>query len=350
MKNSPPEHSPILIYSDGGAIGNPGPGGYGAIVQIDGTELELSQGFRLTTNNRMELLGVITALEHTADKGRSRPTVVTTDSRYVVDAMEKGWAKKWRANGWKRNKRDKALNPDLWAKMLDNAESRTVSFKWVKGHAGHPENERCDALVKLASSASPSEKIEDTGYTGKPAIASVPQPSLISDQMSNPQSEKPITPSLSHVDSSGQARMVDVGPKEITERSATASCEVRMTPETLRLVQAGGIDKGDVIATAKIAGISAAKRTHELIPMCHNIPLSQVDVRIDAMSDGKGLRIAAMAKASWRTGVEMEAMTACSIAALTVYDMCKSAERGITITDLRLRRKSGGKSGDYSAD
>ncbi len=339
-----------MIFTDGGAIGNPGPGGYGAIIKVDGSEEELSQGYSLTTNNRMELLGVIAALEHTADKGSSRPTVVTTDSRYVVDAMQKGWAKKWRANGWKRNKRDKALNPDLWSRLLSISDSRAVSFKWIKGHAGHLENERCDALAKAASNAPPDKQIDDAVYVGKSSDTSNPHPALIPDQTHPPESESPTAPRLSHIDSAGQARMVDIGDKDVTERSATASCEVRMTPETLKLVQAGGIPKGDVIATAKIAAISAAKRTHELIPMCHSIPLSQVDVHIDPMPDERGLRIAALAKATWRTGVEMEAMTACSVAALTVYDMCKSAERGITITNLRLRRKSGGKSGDYSAD
>ena len=144
--------------------------------------------------------------------------------------------------------------------------------------------------------------------------------------------------------------MVDVGGKEITERVATATCDVLMSDKTLSLVRSGGIGKGDVIATAKLGGVMGGKRTAELIPMCHNIPISQIEVEIEELDDGSGLRIEATAKATWRTGVEMEAMTAASIAALTVYDMCKSAERGITVTNLRLIRKSGGKSGDYVAD
>ncbi len=152
---------------------------------------------------------------------------------------------------------------------------------------------------------------------------------------------------LTHIDSSGEARMVNVGDKAITERVATASCEVVMSAKTLSLIRSGGIGKGDVIATAKLAGVMGGKRTAELIPMCHNIPISQIEVDIEELADGKGLRIEATARATWRTGVEMEAMTAASIAALTVYDMCKSAERGIRVTELRLLHKSGGKSGDY---
>ncbi len=157
-------------------------------------------------------------------------------------------------------------------------------------------------------------------------------------------------PTLTHIDSSGEARMVDVGGKEITDRVATAACDVLMSETTLSLVRSGGIGKGDVIATAKLAGVMGGKRTAELIPMCHNIPISQIEVEIEGLDDGSGLRVEATARATWRTGVEMEAMTAASIAALTVYDMCKSAERGIRVTNLRLIRKSGGKSGDYVAD
>ena len=154
-------------------------------------------------------------------------------------------------------------------------------------------------------------------------------------------------PELTHIDSSGEARMVDVGGKGITDRVATAGCEVKMSEKTLSLVRSGGIGKGDVISTAKLAGVMGGKRTAELIPLCHNIPISQIEVDIDELVDGSGLGIEATARASWRTGVEMEAMTAASIAALTVYDMCKSAERGIRVTGLRLLRKSGGKSGEY---
>ena len=341
----------VEIFTDGGAVGNPGPGGYGAVIRVDGIAREMSAGYRLTTNNRMELMGVITAIEATADVGMDNLTTVTTDSRYVIDGIEKGWAVKWRANGWMRTKREKALNSDLWGKLLDVLDGRDVKFKWVKGHSGHVENERADELVRGASGLPEDMLLEDSGYTGK----EVSSMDMLSGEVSRDDVAKDLDVGdegrkLTHLDSSGEARMVDVNDKAITERRATASCEVLMEGATLDLILSGGIGKGDAISTAKLAGVMAAKRTAELIPMCHNVPISQVEVRIDRLPSGKGLGIAASVRASWRTGVEMEAMTAVSVAALTVYDMCKSAERGIRISNVRLRRKSGGKSGDYVAD
>jgi ribonuclease HI len=137
----------ITLYTDGACSGNPGPGGYGAILSYNGKEKELSGGFLNTTNNRMELMGVIVGLESL--KEQCEVTVVS-DSKYVVDAMRNGWALKWRANGWKRNNKDKALNPDLWARLLDVCAKHVVKFTWVNGHAGHPQNERCDRLAVSA--------------------------------------------------------------------------------------------------------------------------------------------------------------------------------------------------------
>ena len=134
----------VTIYTDGACIGNPGPGGYGAILIYEGRRRELSGGFRLTTNNRMEMLAAIAGLD-----ALKEPCAVTlySDSRYVVDAMEKGWAERWRANGWRRNKKERAVNPDLWERLLDLAAKHSVAFKWVPGHAGHRENERADQLA-----------------------------------------------------------------------------------------------------------------------------------------------------------------------------------------------------------
>lgn len=137
----------VVIYSDGACSGNPGPGGYGVILSFSGVKKELSGGFRHTTNNRMELMGAIVGLETL--KERCCVTLVT-DSRYVVDGIEKGWAKRWRANGWMRNKKDAAINPDLWERFLSALDKHVVVFKWVRGHNGHPENERCDALAVAA--------------------------------------------------------------------------------------------------------------------------------------------------------------------------------------------------------
>lgn len=141
--------------------------------------------------------------------------------------------------------------------------------------------------------------------------------------------------------------MVDVSGKKITAREALAKAKVKMAPETLKLVKKGGIKKGDVLAVAQVAGIMAAKKTHELIPMCHPLEITGVDINF-AINDKKSIiEIEAAVRTMDRTGVEMEALSAVSVAALTIYDMCKAVERGIRITDVRLVRKSGGKSGTY---
>jgi len=152
----------VIVYTDGGAIGNPGPGGYGAVILQAGQRKELSGGYRLTTNNRMELTAAIEALS-----ALEKPSQVTlhTDSKYLVDAVTQGWAKRWRANGWKRNKSDKALNPDLWQKLLTLLEKHQVEFVWVKGHAGNRENERCDRLAVQAAKG--KNLLEDKGYTSQ---------------------------------------------------------------------------------------------------------------------------------------------------------------------------------------
>ncbi len=140
----------VTIYSDGACSGNPGPGGYGVLLSCNGHVKELSGGYRHTTNNRMELMGAIVGLETL--KERCSVTMVT-DSRYVVDGIEKGWARKWKAKGWMRNNRDPAINPDLWERLLKAVEKHAVRFSWVRGHNGHPENERCDDLAVAAASA-----------------------------------------------------------------------------------------------------------------------------------------------------------------------------------------------------
>ena len=151
---------------------------------------------------------------------------------------------------------------------------------------------------------------------------------------------------LTHFDAAGNAAMADVGAKPATERTATAKVRVTMRPETLRMIVAGEARKGDVFGVARLAGIMAAKRTADLIPLCHPLPISAVAVEL-AADGADGVAIAATVKTTGRTGVEMEALTAASVAALTVYDMCKAVDRGMRIEALRLTHKSGGKSGEF---
>ncbi|HEX2957583.1 MAG TPA: ribonuclease HI [Chitinispirillaceae bacterium] len=139
----------VEIFSDGACSGNPGPGGFGVILRFNGAEKELSGGYKNTTNNRMELMGAIVGLESLKE-----PCDVTlvTDSQYLVNAVEKGWARKWRAAGWMRNSKERALNHDLWERLLNVLEKHKVRFQWIRGHAGHAENERCDKLAVNAAS------------------------------------------------------------------------------------------------------------------------------------------------------------------------------------------------------
>lgn len=155
--------------------------------------------------------------------------------------------------------------------------------------------------------------------------------------------EKPAT--LSHLDAEGRITMVDVGAKPVTQRTAEASGFVKMSPATVAAIRERRTPKGDPLETARLAGILAAKRTAELIPLCHSLALSHADVQITL--SGAGAHLTATATTSAQTGVEMEALTAVSVAALTLYDMCKAIDRGMTITDIRLERKSGGRSGEW---
>ena len=145
---SKPKPGTIMIYTDGGCLENPGPGGYGAIIVEGDRQIELSGGFRLTTNNRMELMACITALK--ALKAPS-DVILHSDSSYVVNGIGKGWARRWRANNWMRTKSETAENRDLWEQLLSLCDLHRVAFVWVRGHAGHPENERCDELATAAA-------------------------------------------------------------------------------------------------------------------------------------------------------------------------------------------------------
>jgi len=153
---------------------------------------------------------------------------------------------------------------------------------------------------------------------------------------------------FTHFDAEGRAVMVDVSDKAETERTATAAGSVLMRPETLRLILDGGVKKGDVLSVARLAGIMGAKRTPDLIPLCHPLMLTSVKVELTCDPDRNAVDITATCKLKGQTGVEMEALTAVSVAALTVYDMCKAVDRGMTITAVRLLHKAGGKSGDWT--
>lgn len=157
-----PKSGEVSIYTDGGARYNPGPGGYGIVQIYNGEKKELSGGYQLTTNNRMELMGCIVALREL--EYRDKPVTLYSDSSYVVNGIVKGWAKSWRKKGWIKSDKKPAINPDLWSELLDLVENLTVTFQWVKGHAGNPMNERCDELA--VASARRDGLPVDVGYVG----------------------------------------------------------------------------------------------------------------------------------------------------------------------------------------
>jgi cyclic pyranopterin phosphate synthase len=283
----------ISIYTDGACLGNPGPGGWGAIVQRNGEETELAGHEDGTTNNRMEVMASIKGLEATPEGSM---VTLYSDSQYLVNTMTKGWKRR--------------ANVDLWTRLDTLVAKRDVAWEWVRGHAGHPENERADKLA--------------TGMAGTSGNGS----------------------RLSHVDEQGKVKMVDVGWKPETEREAVARGSVVMQKQTLELIKEGEVEKGDVLSVARIAGIMGAKRTSELIPLCHPLPLDQVVVELDLDEKNSQVLITATARTTAKTGVEMEALTAVTVAALTIYDMCKAVDRGIRIESIQLMRKRGGKSGD----
>ena len=306
----------IDIYTDGSCLKNPGgPGGWAAIVVEGDSKRILSGSDPNTTNNRMEVEAAIGGLE-AIPKGSS--AIVHSDSTYLVNTMTKNWKRK--------------KNTDLWGRLDSLVAGRRVQWKWVRGHAGHPLNEEADRIANQAA--------ESVANGGKGTSSTASNRASSRSVNAAPKQE------LTHLDSQGRAQMVDVGDKAVTRREAVARGFVAMKPETLALITGGKVEKGDVLATARLAGIMAAKQTATLIPLCHPLPISRVTVDLTPDADQGGVAIEASVRTEGKTGVEMEALTAVSVAALTVYDMCKAVDRGMRIQSVRLAKKTGGQSGD----
>ena len=263
----------------------------------------------------MEIMAVVEGLRNISDKSE---VAVFSDSTYVINTMTKNW---------KRNK-----NKDLWDLLDQEVTSRAVSWHWVKGHSGDPLNEEADRLAY-------GEATGKFGPEHEPFLGE----GLMETDKPEPTTTKDDT--LTHVDERGAARMVDVGAKPDSDRVAVAIGFVEMKIETLQMIKTNEFKKGDVLSVARIAGIMGAKQTPGLIPLCHPLPLTQVTVDFELDEERSRVEIRAMAKTHGKTGVEIEALTATSIAALTIYDMCKAVDRGMQI-GTRLLSKTGGQSGD----
>ena len=284
----------IEIYTDGAYNPVLGRGGWGAVVIEDGQKRVFSGTAKGTTSNRMEITA---ALEGILQTPQGEEVVVYTDSQYLFGCMAKGWQRR--------------ANRDLWEQLDKAVSGRKVRWQWIE-RATNPFHKEAHTLA--ASLASQSET---------PVI-----------------SEK-----LTHIDELGRPRMVDVTRKLDTQREAIARGVVRMKASTFDLLKKGEIAKGDVLVVAQLAGIMAAKQTPNLIPLCHPILIGDAKVEFDLDEENSVVEITTTVKSTGKTGVEMEALTATAVAALTIYDMCKAVDRGMKIENIRLTRKSGGKSG-----
>lgn len=304
----------IEIHADGACKDNPGPGGWAAIILPtgkDGQRKVIRGREENTTNNRMELTAVIKGLEQTPVGSE---VVVYSDSQYLINTMSRGWKRK--------------KNNDLWESLGHLSSSRAVRWEWERGHAGDPLNEEVDRLAKEQAGIVKSRR-------GNSEVTNAE--SGTDDLRQGKQ--------LTHLDAQGRARMVDITQKADTQREAVAKGYVTMESSTLHLIKEGKVAKGDVLSVARLAGVMAAKSTPHLIPLCHPLLLTDIEVELQLNQESNTVDITATVRTTGKTGVEMEALTAVSVAALTIYDMCKAADRRMRIEGIRLARKSGGKSG-----
>ena len=295
------------VYTDGAYNPVLDQGGWAAVVVKDGQKRLFSGTVKQTTNNRMEITA---ALEGIIKTPQGAEVTIYTDSQYLFGCMAKGWKRK--------------ANTDLFEKLDAAVHQRKVKWQWIRGDDGNPfhkqAHNRACALAGLDERASPS------GKQAEPAKA------LVAGK-------------LTHLDAAGRPKMVDVTEKPDTEREAIAKGRVVMKAATLDLIKKGAVAKGEVLSVAQLAGIMAAKQTPHLIPLCHPLLIGEVKVEFELDEKNSAIDITATVKSTGKTGVEMEALTATAVAALTIYDMCKAVDRGMQIENIRLVRKSGGKSG-----
>ncbi|MFH0846674.1 MAG: cyclic pyranopterin monophosphate synthase MoaC [Chloroflexota bacterium] len=309
----------IEIYTDGAYNPLLGQGGWGVVIVEDSQKRSFSGVLSHTTSNRMEITAAIEGIQHTPQNSM---VVVYTDSQYLIGCMARGWQRR--------------ANRDLWDLLDATAGQRKVRWEWVDGDSENPFHKEAHAL---ATSLSDNAEI----------VQAVSAKAQASGKKVGQEPVKPVSAvkaaELSHIDAAGHPRMVDISAKPDTEREAVAKSLIRMQPATLAKIVKGEIAKGDVFTTAQLAGIMAAKETPHLIPLCHPILIGEISVEFAVDEKASTVEITARVKSMGKTGVEMEAMTAAAVAALTIYDMCKAVDRGMRLDNLRLVRKSGGKSG-----
>jgi len=289
-----------------------GQGGWGAVVLEDSQKRVFSGMVKSTTSNRMEITAALEGILHTR---QGAEVVVYTDSQYLFGCMAKGWQRR--------------ANRDLWGELDTAVSQRKVGWQWIDQSARNPFHKEAHALA--TNLASQGETLRPVPSEKGPA-------------------ETIMVKELTHIDASGRPRMVDVTEKPDTEREAVAKCMVKMKSSTFGRLKKGGMPKGDVLAVAQLAGIMAAKQTPHIIPLCHPLLIGDIKVEFDLDEKNNTVEITSIVKSLGKTGVEMEALTATAVTALTIYDMCKAVDRSMTIQSIRLIRKSGGKSGTINLE
>jgi cyclic pyranopterin phosphate synthase len=296
----------INIYTDGAYNPVPGQGGWAAVI-VEGKQKRVFSGMaQKTTSNRMEITA---ALEGILKAKLGAEVVVYTDSQYLFGCM---------ASGWQRR-----ANRDLWQQLDGAVSQRKVKWEWIEEGARNAfHKEAHDMANSLASQ----------GEAVKKGAA------------------KAVAKELTHVDAAGRPRMVDISGKPDTQREAVAKGVVRMQPSTLARLKKAPMAKGDVLSVAQLAGIMAAKQTPNLIPLCHPILIGDIKVEFSLDEANSAVEITTTVKSLGKTGVEMEALTATAITALTIYDMCKAVDRSMRLGNIRLVKKSGGKSGTINLE
>ena len=296
----------IEIYTDGAYNPVLRQGGWGAVI-VENSQKQVFSGMaKRTTSNRMEITA---ALEGVWRTPKGAEMIIYTDSQYLFGCM---------ASGWQRR-----ANRDLWEQLDEAVNQRKVRWEWVDQSDKNPfHKEAHDLATNLASQKERLKPVTRTKAARE----------------------------LTHIDAAGRPRMVDVSEKPDTQREAVAKGVVRMQASTLARIKKGQMAKGDVLAVAQLAGIMAAKETSHIIPLCHPILIGDIKVEFSLDEANSTVEITTTVKSTGKTGVEMEALTATAITALTIYDMCKAVDRSLRIENIRLVRKSGGKSGTITLE
>ena len=297
----------IEVYADGAYNAALDMGGWAAVIIEDGQKRVLSGKLEHTTSNRMEITAALQGISHTP---QSAEVVVYTDSQYLFGCMTKRW---------KRLK-----NVDLLSDLDEAVSKRMVRWKWISGDAENSFHQEAHTRANYLTG------LNEEAYSSRTEAKNTN--ALVSKE-------------LTHLDDAGRPKMVDIGEKADTERQAIAKGIVKMQAATFSLIKQGKVAKGDVLTTAQLAGIMAAKKAPDLIPLCHPIIITNAKVEFKLDEVNSAIEITATVESVGKTGVEMEALTAVAVAALTIYDMCKAVDRGMRIESIRLIRKSGGKSG-----